>query len=98
MEKRIYKYQIGLPSCGETTVHINGELIKILDIQEQNDIIVIWIEIDISKGSQYFKVGSVWTGDEVPDERYEYFKTIQSKNGLVYHYYIYNPLYNFFDI
>ncbi len=55
---------------------------KLLDIQMQYGLAVIWYET----GEIKFKLDPVGTGFEPPTD-YTYFKTIE-QNGLVYHYYV----------
>lgn len=92
----IYKYDLGVPcqiGQGNYMVPIqNATVKKVLDIQMQGERAVLWAEVEPAEFSDYLDIAIVWTGFQEP-ETIPYFKTIQEPStGLVYHYYVMNPM------
>lgn len=87
----IYKYTIGAPyytTQEKMIIPTPGVSVqKILDVQLQGNIAVVWATVKPSTEDQYFTIQSVWTGYEEPANML-YISTIQEPStGLVYHYY-----------
>ena len=92
----IYKYDLGIPyqkGQGYFKLPIpQAQVKKVLDIQMQGSNAVLWAEVEQDYSDSYLDIVIVWTGYEEP-EGIPYFKTIQEPStGLVYHYYIDNPI------
>ena len=92
----IYKYDLGIPyqkGQGYFKLPIpRAQVKKILDIQMQGSNAVLWAEVEQDYSDSYLDIVIVWTGYEEP-KGIPYFKTIQeSSTGLVYHYYVDNPI------
>lgn len=68
-----------------------GEVLKLLDVQDQHGDFVLWYEVDtdapsLARGACEIRVQCVGTGQEVPDHGYTYLGTTQ--DGLyVWHWY-----------
>lgn len=91
----IYKYNLGVPyERGQGYFQLpipQAKVKKVLDIQMQGPIAVLWAEVEKDYFDNYLDIMVVWTGFEEP-ETIPYFKTIQeTSTGLVYHYYVHNP-------
>ena len=91
----IYKYDLGIPyQKGQRYFKLpipRAQVKKVLDIQMQESIAVLWAEVEKDDFDNYLDVAVVWTGYQEP-EKLSYFKTLQEPaTGLVYHYYIHNP-------
>ena len=99
----IYKYSLGKPCespLGEFSIIIpQAKINKVLDIQLQNGIAVMWAEVESSPHDTIYSVVVVWTGYSEPnDSNYKYLKTIQEPStGLVYHYYGCNDI-GYYDV
>ena len=91
----IYKYILGKPSeiaPGCNMLRINkAEVKKVLDIQLQGEVAVMWAEVELKDYDTAFLIEVAWTGYQEPIES-QHIATIQEPStGLVYHYYIHNP-------
>lgn len=91
----IYKYNLGAPyQRGQGYFQLpipQARVKKVLDIQMQGPVAVLWAEVEKDNFDNYLDIVVVWTGFEEP-ETIPYFKTIQEPStGLVYHYYVHNP-------
>lgn len=91
----IYKYSLGIPyQIGQGYFQLpipRAKVKKVLDIQMQESIAVLWAEVEKDDFDNYLDIAVVWTGYQEP-ETLSYFKTLQEPTtGLVYHYYIHNP-------
>lgn len=91
----IYKYILGKPS--ETASGCNmlritkAEVKKVLDIQLQGEVAVMWAEVELKNYDTAFLIDVAWTGYQEPEDA-QHIATIQEPStGLVYHYYIHNP-------
>ena len=80
---RIFKYNFGPLTPGVKTVTVSNELVSILDFQEQGDNLVMWATVRNNAAEKTVTIYVAWTGDVAPD--WQYVKTIQSSNFLVYH-------------
>ena len=84
---RILKYEL---EEGENQVV--APFMEILDIQLQGDLPVMWALVNTgSKLNRTVDIQMVWTGQEIaPDmlKEYQYIKTLQSSDGLVWHVFI----------
>lgn len=79
----IYKYEL---EPGRNKMDI--PLMQLLDIQEQNGRFVFWGLVNPEGINKYVSIKMFWTGEEIPNKvinEYDYFKTIQDHNGLVWH-------------
>ena len=90
----IYKYVLGIPyqtRLGRNTLLVkNAEIKKVLDIQLQGEVAVMWAEVELQDYNTQYVFDVVWTGYPAPKDM-EYVSTIQEPDtGLVYHYYVYN--------
>lgn len=89
--KRIFKYE--LPRDGEV-VTINANVIKWLDVQEQDGQPMIWAVVDQDEDTAYplseYEIIAWGTGWEFPDEldRCRYMGTVQDGAGYVWHYFM----------
>lgn len=81
----IYKYTLN--PYQPTQIAVNSGYL-ILDIQRQDSNICVWIDTPTSQPTQTITVVPVMTGSEVPNTCGCYFATIQTKDGLVVHYYV----------
>lgn len=95
----IYKYNLGIPYqvVGQGYFQLPiplAKVKKVLDIQMQGSTAVLWAEVEEDDFDNYLEIVIVWTGFEEP-ATIPYFKTIQEPSaGLVYHYYVRNPMEN----
>ena len=92
----IYKYSLGAPyQTGQGYFKLpilQATVKKVLDIQMQGPVAVLWAEVEADEIDTYLEIAVAWTGYEEP-EGIPYFKTIQEPStGLVYHYYVANPI------
>lgn len=72
-----------------------AEIKKVLDIQLQDEVAVMWAEVELKNYDTAFLIEIAWTGFEEPIDS-QYIATIQEPStGLVYHYYIQNPVETF---
>lgn len=84
MEK-IFKYE--LPVNGGI-IAIKQCIIKILSIQEQNGIPVMWAIVDPdSEAIEPLEITAIGTGWELPSGVDEYLGTAQDEFGFVWHYF-----------
>lgn len=83
--KKIYKYD--LPITGSTT-HILAPIEKILTVQMQNSIPVMWAMVDLDKEDTDWYIAAVGTGWDISGEPLEeYIGTVQDDMGYVWHYF-----------
>lgn len=97
----IYKYVLGKPcetTLGRNILKFNkAEIKKVLDIQLQDEVAVMWAEVELRNYDTAFLIDVVQTGYQEPEDA-QYIATIQEPStGLVYHYYVHNPA-DTFDI
>ena len=85
--KRIFKYK--LPRDGEI-ITITANVIKWLDIQEQNGWPMIWAVVDDAGYESEYEIVAWGTGWDFPDELYHcrYMGTAQDGAGYVWHYFM----------
>ena len=84
---KIYKYE--LPSPGGSLV-IKEKVIKFLDVQNQNDIAMVWAIVDPYDKSEETTIMAFGTGWDVPYNANEYIGTAQDEFGYVWHYFTVN--------
>lgn len=84
---KIYKYE--LPSPGDNLV-IKEKVIKFLDVQNQNDIAMVWAIVDPYEKSEETTIMAFGTGWDVPYNANEYIGTAQDEFGYVWHYFTVN--------
>ena len=83
--KKIYKYE--LPVDGGI-ITIKQCIIKILSIQEQNGIPVMWAIVDPdNEAVEPLEIVAIGTGWELPTELEDYLGTAQDEYGYVWHYF-----------
>ena len=83
--RKIYKYE--LPVDGGI-ITIKQCIIKILNIQEQNGIPVIWAIVDPDdEVVEPLKIIAIGTGWELPIGLEDYLGTAQDEYGFVWHYF-----------
>lgn len=83
--KKIYKYE--LPVDGGI-IAIKQCIIKILNIQEQNGIPVMWAIVDPDdEVIEPLKIIAIGTGWELPTGLEDYLGTTQDEYGFVWHYF-----------
>ena len=95
--KKIFKYR--LPRDGEV-INIHADVIKWLDIQEQNGWPHIWAIVEENGNARNYEIAAWGTGWMVPDELMfmSYLGTAQDLGGYVWHYFmreadpIYEPI------
>lgn len=95
--KKIFKYR--LPRDGEV-ITIHADVIKWLDIQEQNGWPHIWAIVEENGNARNYEIAAWGTGWMVPDELMfmSYLGTAQDLGGYVWHYFmreadsIYEPI------
>lgn len=85
--KRIFKYK--LPRDGEV-ITIHADIIKWLDIQEQNGWPHIWAIVEENGHPRDYEIAAWGTGWMVPDELMfmSYLGTAQDMGGYVWHYFM----------
>ena len=85
--KRIFKYK--LPRDGEI-ITITANVIKWLDIQEQNGWPMIWAVVDDAGYESEYEIVAWGTGWDFPDElnHCRYMGTAQDGAGYVWHYFM----------
>lgn len=85
--KRIFKYK--LPRDGEV-ITITANVIKWLDIQEQDGWPIIWAIVDDTGYESEYEIVAWGTGWELPDElnHCRYMGTAQDGAGYVWHYFM----------
>ena len=83
---RIFKYDFGPIGRGIKTITANNPVYQILDIQEQDGNLVMWVTVGDKTAPHDISMEAVWTGESTPNKTY--FKTIQDSDGLVYHIFI----------
>ena len=81
----IYKYTLNPYTSTELGVN---EGYMILDIERQDSQICVWINTNTKAPACQIKVVPVMTGSNPPDSVTCYFGTVQTKDGLVVHYYV----------
>lgn len=83
--RKIYKYE--LPVDGGI-IAIKQYIIKILSIQEQNGIPVMWAIVDPDdEVVEPLKIIAIGTGWELPTGLEDYLGTAQDEYGFVWHYF-----------
>ena len=83
--RKIYKYE--LPVDGGI-IAIKQCIIKILNIQEQNGIPVMWAIVDPDdEVIEPLKIIAIGTGWELPTGLEDYLGTAQDKYGFIWHYF-----------
>lgn len=92
--KKIYKYQIGHQEQLDSNSWVRLPLdAKILSIQEQNGILIPWAEVNPANKEWPRKIAIVGTGFAFnPPEDSIYISTIQSRNGLAFHFHDYGDV------
>ena len=85
--KKIFKYR--LPRDGEV-ITIQADVIKWLDIQEQNGWPHIWAIVEENGNARNYEIAAWGTGWAVPDELMfmSYLGTAQDLGGYVWHYFM----------
>lgn len=85
--KKIFKYR--LPRDGEV-ITIQADVIKWLDIQEQNGWPHIWAIVEENGNARNYEIAAWGTGWMVPDELMfmSYLGTAQDLGGYVWHYFM----------
>lgn len=85
--KKIFKYR--LPRDGEV-IAIHADVIKWLDIQEQNGWPHIWAIVEENGNARDYEIAAWGTGWMVPDELMlmSYLGTAQDLGGYVWHYFM----------
>lgn len=85
--KKIFKYR--LPRDGEV-ITIHADVIKWLDIQEQNGWPHIWAIVEENGNARDYEIAAWGTGWMVPDELMfmSYLGTAQDMGGYVWHYFM----------
>lgn len=85
--KKIFKYK--LPRDGEV-ITIHADIIKWLDIQEQNGWPHIWAIVEENGNARNYEIAAWGTGWMVPDELMfmSYLGTAQDLGGYVWHYFM----------
>lgn len=81
---KIYKYE--LPAPGDNLV-IKEKVIRFLDVQNQNDIAMVWAIVDPNVKNEETVIVALGTGWDVPDNADEYIGTAQDEFGFVWHYF-----------
>ena len=83
--RKIYKYE--LPVDGDI-ITIKQCIIKILSIQEQNGMPVMWAVVDPdNEVVETLKIIAIGTGWELPTGLEDYLGTAQDEYGFVWHYF-----------
>lgn len=83
--RKIYKYE--LPVDGGI-ITIKQSIIKILSIQEQNGIPVMWAIVDPdNEAVEPLEITAIGTGWELPTGLDDYLGTAQDEFGFVWHYF-----------
>lgn len=82
----IFKYDFGILSPGVHTLTVDNEINHIMDFQEQYGQLVMWANVKGSMKPTQVSVDVRWTG--YPASDWQYVKTIQGSDGLVYHIYL----------
>ena len=83
--RKIYKYE--LPVDG-SIIAIKQYIIKILNIQEQNGIPVMWAIVDPDdEVVEPLKIIAIGTGWELPTGLEDYLGTAQDEYGFIWHYF-----------
>ena len=85
--KKIFKYK--LPRDGEV-ITIRADVIKWLDVQEQNGWPHIWAIVEENGHPRDYEIAAWGTGWMVPDELMymSYLGTAQDMGGYVWHYFV----------
>lgn len=84
--KKIFKYNFGILSFGIHTVTVNNKIDYIMDFQEQDGDLVMWASVEEKIEPKQVSVDVRWTGYSPSD--WQYVKTIQGSDYLVYHIYL----------
>ena len=86
--KRIFKYK--LPRDGGEIITITANVIKWLDVQEQDGWPMIWAVVDDAGYESEYEIVAWGTGWEFPDElnHCRYIGTAQDGYGYVWHYFM----------
>lgn len=82
----IFKYNFGMLSPGVYTVTVCNKIDYIMDFQEQGGCLVMWASVGEKIEPRQVSVDVRWTGYQTPD--WQYVKTIQGSDCLVYHIYL----------
>ena len=83
--RKIYKYE--LPVNGDI-ITIEQCVIKILSIQEQNGVPMMWAIVDSdNEVVEPLKIIAIGTGWELPTGLEDYLGTAQDEYGFVWHYF-----------
>lgn len=83
--RKIYKYE--LPVDGDI-ITIKQCIIKILSIQEQNGLPIMWAIVDPdNEAIKPLEIIAIGTGWELPTGLDDYLGTAQDKYGFVWHYF-----------
>jgi hypothetical protein len=81
---KIYKYEL---PCGDETLVIKEKVIKFLNVQNQNNIAMVWVLVDAQIKEKETTVAAFGTGWDIPDYADEYIGTAQDEFGFVWHYF-----------
>jgi hypothetical protein len=82
---KIYKYEL---PCGDETLVIKEKVIKFLDVQNQNNIAMVWALVDDAQVKEKeTTIAAFGTGWDIPDYVDEYIGTAQDEFGFVWHYF-----------
>ena len=80
---RIFKYDFGRLIPGIHAVTLDNKVNYIMDFQEQHGNIVMWASVNEKFEPKLVSIDVRWTGE--PPSDWQYVKTIQGSDGLVYH-------------
>ena len=84
--KAIYKYE--LPIAPGFVSIINEKIIKILKVDYQNGLPMVWAMVDTEDIGVESRIMSFGTGWELPNGVEEYVGSLQDSEGYVWHYFI----------
>ena len=82
----IFKYDFGILSPGIHTTIVDNEINYIMDFQEQYGQLVMWANVKGHMNPKQVSIDVRWTGEPASD--WQYVKTIQGSDFLVYHIYV----------
>lgn len=84
--KAIYKYE--LPYAPGVVTTINEKIVKILKVDYQNGLPMMWAIVETDDTSVESKIMSFGTGWELPNGVEEYVGSLQDLGEYVWHYFI----------
>lgn len=87
----IYKYPLEITDSQVIELQTEFPAIDILHIAMQDDVLTMWVEVDLDVPAQSVPIFVVGTGHKLPTDAQMHLATVQDPHGFVWHIYTLAP-------